>query len=285
MTQSSIPALRFQMVDVFAEEALLGNPLPVVVDSKGLSGEEMQRITRWMNQSITAFLLPPSDPEADYRVRIFSLTRELTFAGHSTLGTCYVWLKHGGQPKDPGLIVQECGAGLIRIRRNGKQLAFAAPPLQRSGPVENAKIEEVASVLGISRDEMADIEWVDNGPGWIGVLLGSAKEVLDLDPAGRHEAPIEIGVVGPYPQDHKYAFELRAFYSDQHNRIREDSVTGSLHASIAQWLIASERAQPPYTAQQGTRLDRAGRIHVTHEDGEIWIGGGVISLIDGTYSF
>lgn len=273
------------MVDVFSDQALLGNPLPVIVDSKGLNGEEMLRIARWMNQSITTFLLPPTDPGADYRARIFSLKRELSFAGHSTLGTCYVWLKHGGQPKDPELIVQECDAGLIRIRRDGKHLAFAAPPLQRSGPVENARIEDVASVLRISRDEMVDIEWVDNGPGWIGVLLGSAKEVLDLDPAGSYKSSVEIGVVGPYPEGHQFAFELRAFYSDQHNRIREDAVTGSLHAAIAQWLIESERAHPPYISQQGTRMDRAGRIHVTREGDEIWIGGGAISVIDGTYAF
>ncbi len=285
MTLSSIPPNSFHVVDVFADQALLGNPLPVIVDSKGLSGEEMLRIARWMNQSITTFLLPPTDPQADYRTRIFSLQRELSFAGHSTLGTCYVWLKHGGEPKDPELIVQECGAGLIRIRRDGKQLAFAAPPLQRSGPVDNAKIEEVASILRISRDKIVDVEWVDNGPGWVGVLLGSAKEVLDLDPAGSYESSVEIGVVGPYPEGHQFAFELRAFYSDQYKRIREDAVTGSLHAAMAQWLIATERAHPPYISHQGSRLDRAGRIHVTREDDEIWIGGGAISVIDGTYAF
>jgi len=284
MTQSNFPARRFQMVDVFAEQLLYGNPLPVVVDSDGLSGEDMLRITRWMNQSETTFLLPPSDPKADYRVRIFTLERELPFAGHPTLGTCYVWLQHGGQPNNPELIVQECGAGLIPIRRQGKQLAFAAPPLQRSGPVEDAKIEEVANVLRISRREMVDIEWVDNGPGWIGVLLGSAKAVLELDPAGSHEATIDIGVVGPYPQGHEFAFELRAFYTDQNNSMREDPVTGSLNASVAQWLIASGRAQPPYMAHQGTCLGRSGRIHVAQEGGEIWIGGRVISLIEGTCS-
>lgn len=284
MTKQSPQNRRFQMVDVFAEQPLYGNPLPVVVDSDGLSGEDMLRITRWINQSETTFLLPPSDPRADYRVRIFTLQRELPFAGHPTLGTCYVWLEHGGQPRDPGMIMQECGAGLIPIRRQDKQLAFAAPPLQRSGPVADDKIDEVANVLRISRSEIVDIQWVDNGPGWIGVLLASAEEVLDLDPAGSHEATIDIGVVGPYPQGHEFAFELRAFYTDQNNSMREDPVTGSLNASIAQWMIDSVRAQPPYLAHQGTCLDRSGRIYVAQEGGEIWIGGRVISLIDGTCS-
>lgn len=273
------------MVDVFAEQPLYGNPLPVVVDSEGLSGEDMLRITRWMNQSETTFILPPSDPGADFRVRIFTLERELPFAGHPTLGTCYVWLEHGGQPRNPEVIMQECGAGLIAIRRQDKALAFAAPPLQRSGPVDDDKIEEVARVLRIPRTDIVDIQWADNGPGWIGVLLASAEAVLELDPVGSHEATIDIGVVGPYPQGHEFAFELRAFYTDQNNAMREDPVTGSLNASIAQWLIASDRAQTPYMAHQGTSLDRSGRIHVTQEDGEIWIGGRVISLIDGTCTF
>lgn len=284
MIRAASTTRRFQMVDVFTERPLFGNPLPVVVDCDGLSGEDMLRITRWMNQSETTFLLPPSNPGADYRVRIFTLERELPFAGHPTLGTCYVWLQHGGRPLKPGQIVQECGAGLIPIRRQGEQLAFAAPPLQRSGPVEAGKIAEVADVLRISRGDIVDIEWVDNGPGWIGVLLASAEAVLDLHPAGSHEARIDIGVVGPYPQGHEFAFELRAFYTDHNHSIREDPVTGSLNASVAQWLIASGRAQPPYTARQGTRLGRSGRISVSREDGEIWIGGRVVSLVEGTCS-
>lgn len=273
------------MVDVFAEQPLFGNPLPVVVDGDGLNGEDMQRITRWMNQSETTFLLPPTEPEADYRVRIFTLERELPFAGHPTLGTCYVWLEHGGQPRDPGVIVQECGAGLIHIRRQGGRLAFAAPPLQRSGAVEDAAIEEVCRVLRISRSDIIDVEWADNGPGWIGVMLESAEAVLDLQPAGRHEGPIDIGVVGLYPQGHEFAYELRAFFTDQNNSIREDPVTGSLNASIAQWLIAGGRVRPPYVARQGTCLGRSGRISVAREGREIWIGGRVFSLIEGTGTF
>lgn len=273
------------MVDVFAETPLFGNPLPVVIDCEGLSGEDMMRITRWMNQSETTFLLPPSTPEADYRVRIFTLERELPFAGHPTLGTCFVWLQHGGQPRNASRIMQECDAGLIPIRREGDRLAFAAPPLQRSGPVEDAKIDEVCAVLGIDRSEIIDIEWSDNGPGWIGVLLTSAQAVLDLKPAGKHETRIDIGVVGPYPEGHEFAYELRAFFTDQHYNMMEDPVTGSLNASIAQWMIASGRAQPPYFAQQGTRLGRAGRIAITEQDGDIWIGGKVISLIEGSCTF
>lgn len=276
---------QFQMVDVFAEQALHGNPLPVVVDSDGLDGEDMLRITRWMNQSETTFLLPPSNPAADYQVRIFTLERELPFAGHPTLGSCFVWLQQGGQAKDPGRIVQQCEGGLIPIRRRGEQLAFAAPPLVRSGPVDDDKIDEVASVLRIARNDIVDIQWADNGPGWIGVLLASADAVLGLEPATSHEARIDIGVVGPYPQGQEFAFELRAFFTDHKHALREDPVTGSLNASIAQWLIQSQRARPPYTARQGTCLERSGRIHVSRQDGAVWIGGRVTSLIEGVCSF
>ncbi len=272
---------RFQMVDVFAERPLSGNPLPVVVDSEHLTTEDMLEVTRWMNQSETTFLLPPTHPDADYRVRIFTLGGELPFAGHPTLGTCFVWLSYQDQAELPERIVQECEAGLIKIKRHDEQLAFAAPALQRSGAVSPEKVSEVADVLGISPSEIVDINWVDNGPGWVGVLLNSAETVLALQPASSHNARIDIGVVGPYPEAHAPAFELRAFYTDQHLAMREDPVTGSLNASMAQWLIGSGRAQPPYFAQHGTCLGRADRIGVTADDQDIWIGGSVIRLVEG----
>ena len=277
------------MVDVFSEQPLLGNPLPVVIDAEGLDSDDMMRITRWMNQSETTFLLPPTHAGADYRVRIFTLERELPFAGHPTLGTCHVWLNNGGRPRNAGRILQECGAGLIPIRPardvQGDLLSFAAPPLLRSGPVDDDEAREVARVLGISTDDMVAIEWADNGPGWIGVLLDSARAVLDLRPAGSHHRRIEIGVVGPYPDGHEFEYELRALYSDQTGSLREDPVTGSLNASVAQWLIGSGRAVPPYRAHQGTCVGRSGTIYIARDDEGIWVGGRVTALIRGNCFF
>ncbi len=278
--------LRFQMVDVFGEEPFTGNPLAVVADAVDLDTETMQRITRWLNLSETTFLLPPTSPHADYRVRIFTLERELPFAGHPTLGSCHAWLADGGVPKQAGTIVQECGAGLIPIRQEGELLAFAAPPLMRSGPVEEEKLDEVAGVLGISRSAIIEAQWIDNGPGWIGVLLGSADAVLALRPARSHPRRIDIGVVGPHAPGGDIAFELRAFFSDSHGGLVEDPVTGSLNASVAQWMLGSGRGIAPYVAAQGTALGRTGRVRVDQDSaGAIWIGGRTLSLFRGETGF
>ncbi len=273
----------FHLVDVFhGAPPFSGNPLAVVLDAQGLSTTEMQRITRWMNLSETAFLLPPAHPEADYRVRIFTLDRELPFAGHPSLGSCHAWLSAGGRPRGSGEIVQECGAGLVSIRRDGTRLAFAAPPLVRSGPVEAPRLEEVARFLGVARSEIVDAQWADNGPGWIAVLLDSAEAVLALDPPRSHPTRLEIGVVGPYPAGSPEAFELRAFFSDQYGGVVEDPVTGSLNAAVAQWLLASGRAEAPYTASQGTRLGRAGRVYLSRDrSGTVWVGGQTTTLVSG----
>ena len=272
----------FHLVDVFSDDAFLGNPLAVVLDSAGLSTEQMQRITRWLNLSETTFLSPPTSAEADYAVRIFTLERELPFAGHPTLGSCHAWLQAGGRPKTVGRIVQECGAGLIPIRQDGGRLAFAAPPLIRSGPVEPDKLRQVVAFLGVDPGRIVEARWVDNGPGWIGVLLGSADEVLALEPARSHPARIDVGVVGAHRVGEPCAFELRALFTDQLGGVREDPVTGSLNASIAQWLYESGRASGPFVAAQGTRLGRAGRVHVNQDaQGQVWIGGGAHSLFTG----
>lgn len=276
---------RFAQVDVFGAEPVSGNPLAVVVDAEDLSTEEMQRIARWTNLSETAFLLPPTSPEADYRVRIFTLARELPFAGHPTLGSCHVWLTTGGEPGNPDQIVQECGAGLIPIQRDERGLAFAAPPLIRSGPVDEDYATLVASVLGIDRDEIVDIEWADNGPGWVAVLLTNAESVLALEPDAsiyQGDDSLDIGVVGPYPDGAECAFEVRAFFTDERGTIREDPVTGSLNASLAQWLLSSGRASAPYIASQGTRLGRSGRPRIDQDaDGTIWVGGSTATVISG----
>jgi PhzF family phenazine biosynthesis protein len=276
---------RFQQVDVFSPDPFRGNPLAVVVDAEGLSTEQMQDFSRWTNLSETTFLLPPDSPEADYRVRIFTLAKELPFAGHPTLGSCHAWLAAGGVPRDAGRIVQECGAGLVPIRRGEHGLAFAAPSLIRSGPVDEAFVEVLAVVLGISRGEIVDTQWADNGPGWVAVLLRDADAVLALEPDfSRYSGAgsLDIGIVGAYPPGSECAFEVRAVFSDEQGGMREDPVTGSLNASLAQWLLASGRATAPYVASQGTRLGRRGRPRIEQDaDGTVWVGGPAITCIQG----
>ena len=272
----------FQMIDVFGSSALMGNPLAVVHDARGLTTEEMQAITRWMNLSETTFLLPPTTNEADYRVRIFTLTGELPFAGHPTLGSCHAWLSTGGSPTSD-VIIQECGIGLVQLRR-GERLSFAAPPLLRSGPVDDSYLAEVTSILGISPDEIVAAEWVDNGPGWVGVLLEDHERVLSLKPdISRYDGDgqIDIGVVGPHPANADIDFEVRAFFSNDQGQLIEDPVTGSLNASLAQWLIGSGRALASYVASQGTAIGRAGRIYLTQNDAQTWVGGSTVTVVTG----
>lgn len=275
----------FQLVDVFGDLPFSGNPLAVVADAGALSTEDMQTITRWLNLSETTFLLPPTTPEADYRVRIFTLDREMPFAGHPTLGSCHAWLTAGGKSRQENEIVQECNVGLVPIRRSGERLAFRAPPLLRSGPVEAAEVREVARVLRIGTDEIIEAQWVDNGPGWMAVLLKSAEHVLKLEPVTDYPMRLDLGVVGFYPAGHPMAYEVRAFFSAHVGALREDPVTGSLNASVAQWLISSGRVKTPYVASQGTRLSCTGRIYVEQDkQGEIWIGGKTLTLFAGSRS-
>jgi PhzF family phenazine biosynthesis protein len=270
---------RYAEVDVFTGEAYRGNPLAVVLDGDLLYDDDMQRFANWTNFSETTFLLPPTHPDADYRVRIFTPSVELPFAGHPTLGSCHAWLTAGNTPKRVDRIVQECGVGLIEVMRSDSGLAFAAPPLLRDGPLDDAMLGRVVEVLGITRGDVVDAAWVDNGPGWLGVLLRSAEEVLALRPA---DSQLKIGVAGPYPSGHDAAYEVRAFFPDGTHTF-EDPVTGSLNASLAQWLVGAGRLTPPYRATQGTVLGRSGRVEVTRDDaGQIWIGGEVATCVDGT---
>jgi PhzF family phenazine biosynthesis protein len=269
----------FKQVDVFTAVPYRGNPVAVVLDGSGVDDDALQRFAHWTNLSETTFLLPPQDPSADYRVRIFTPTLELPFAGHPTLGTCHAWLEAGGRPKQDGVIVQECGAGLVPIRRTDAGLAFAAPPQVRSGPVDDADVERIVAMLGIDRSEIVDIAWADNGPGWVAVLLADADAVLAVRP---ELGEYDVGIVGPHPDGAETAFELRAFFPSNGVPV-EDPVTGSLNASVAQWLIGSGRASAPYVASQGTALGRAGRVHVTQDDdGAIWVAGGTVTCIDGS---
>jgi PhzF family phenazine biosynthesis protein len=270
----------FTQVDVFTTTPYAGNPVAVVLDGAGLSTDQMQRFAHWTNLSETTYVLPPSAPEADYLVRIFTPTLELPFAGHPTLGTCHAWLTVGGGVSTQArAIVQQCGAGLVTVRRTEHGLAFAAPPLLRSGAVAEELVRRIASMLGIRRDEILDAEWVDNGPGWVAVLLGSADAVLSLRPG---LVDIDLGVAGPHPDGSPEAFEVRAFFPKDGWTV-EDPVTGSLNASLAHWLLRTGRVSAPYVASQGTALGRAGRVHITTDaDGTIWVGGGTIACVTGT---
>jgi PhzF family phenazine biosynthesis protein len=276
---------RFRQLDVFADTPFLGNPLAVVVDAEGLSTQQMQQLARWTNLSETAFLLPAESPDADYRVRIFTLVGELPFAGHPTLGSCHAWLASGGVPRDPDRIVQECGAGLIPIRRRDDLLAFAAPPLRRGGEVDETFVEQIAAVLGLERTAIVDTQWADNGPGWVAVLLEDADSVLAVEADLSDydgDQPLDIGLVGPYPAGSECAVEVRALFRDGPSTMREDPVTGSLNASLAQWLLGTGRLTAPYVASQGTRLGRAGRPRIDQDaDGTIWVGGRSFGCIDG----
>jgi PhzF family phenazine biosynthesis protein len=268
----------FRQVDVFGDDALLGNPVAVVLDGDGLDDDAMHRFARWTNLSETTFVLPPSSPDADYRVRIFTPAAELPFAGHPTLGSCHAWLEHGGRRRGD-VTVQECAAGLIPIRSTDAGLAFAAPPLVRSGPVDAELVLRLAAMLRIDSDQIVDSQWVDNGPGWVAVLLSDAHAVLDLAPG---TVDLDVGVAGPHPAGHDAQFEVRAFFPVD-GVTREDPVTGSLNASLAGWLLGSGRATAPYTAAQGTALGRRGRVHISVDDiGAIWVAGATRTVIAGT---
>ncbi|NML48514.1 PhzF family phenazine biosynthesis protein [Ramlibacter sp. G-1-2-2] len=278
----------FKQVDVFTAVPYLGNPVAVVLDAQGLATEEMQQFTRWTNLSEATFLLPPTHPEADYRVRIFYPSAELPFAGHPTLGSCHAWLEAGGKPKGE-YVVQECGVGLVKLKRDGSRLAFAAPPLRRGGPLDDSDVDLIARGLGVPRSDIVAHAWCDNGPKWRGVMLKSAEQVLALKPDGAVLAGLDVGVIGPRgkvgvvaPRGNDCAFEVRAFFP-ANNGMGEDPVTGSLNAALAQWLIAAGMAPERYIASQGTVLGRAGRVHIERDaQGEIWVGGASVTCVDGS---
>ncbi|MDP2262563.1 MAG: PhzF family phenazine biosynthesis protein [Hydrogenophaga sp.] len=302
----------FSQVDVFTATPYRGNPVAVVLDGSGLSTAEMQHFTHWTNLSEGTFVLPPTEAGraagADYQVRIFCPGRELPFAGHPTLGTCHAWLEAGGVPAGAD-VVQECGVGLVRIRRQGTftagpsqgertlpgaatreaaerggsdtQLAFAAPPLLRSGSLDEADVQLIARGLGIDRSDIRAHAWCDNGPKWRGVLLGSAAQVLALKPDAAVLAGLDIGVVGPHSAGSEAAFEVRAFFPGN-SGLTEDPVTGSLNAALGQWLMGAGLAPERYVAAQGTAMDRAGRVFVERDaEGTVWVGGQSVTCISG----
>lgn len=273
----------FQTVNVFSEEPLAGNPVAVVLGAEGLSDAQMQRFTRWTNLSEATFVLPATVPDADYRVRIFTLDREMPFAGHPTLGTCHAWLAAGGVPRGGDTIIQECGAGLVPVRRSGERLAFRAPPLLRDEAVSADELTAFAALLNVSPSAVVDARWADNGPGWVLLLLDSAQAVLAVEPRAAAQGRFDVGILGPHPVDSPVAWELRTFFTTHTGEVREDPVTGSFNASAAQWLYATGRARGPYVAAQGRRLDVEGRIHVEQaDDGGVWVGGVSTTVTSGT---
>lgn len=272
--------MRFSQVDVFTSELTFGNPVAVVHDADDLSTDQMSAVARWTNLSETTFLLTPTDLAADYRVRIFTPVDELPFAGHPTLGCAHAWLQAGGLPRSDRHIVQQCGVGLIPIRRAKGRLAFAAPPLIRNDRLDGTDVSLIARALGVDADNVVDAQWVDNGPGWVALLLTDADTVLALRPPRAAVGNFaKIGVIGPYSVGHDPAFEVRALTSK--NSLGEDPVTGSLNAGLAQWLIPAGRAPRTYTAAQGTKMQRRGRIYVEQIDTEIWVGGDTVLGVTG----
>jgi len=267
----------FSQVDVFSSEPLLGNPVAVVHGADGISDDEMARFARWTNLSETTFLLEPTDASADYRLRIFTPGTELPFAGHPTIGSAHAWLEAGGQPKNEGEVLQECQAGLVRLKR-GERLAFAAPPLVREGPVSDEDRARIVKSLRIDDAEVVDMAWADNGPGWVAVLLESAERVLALEPDFVTMGDLDVGVVGPHTDKKDADVEVRAFCPDM--GIGEDPVTGSLNASIGQWL-AGNRLPTSYVAAQGTAIGRRGRVHVETDGDTLWVGGDALTTITG----
>ncbi|ANY19866.1 Trans-2,3-dihydro-3-hydroxyanthranilate isomerase [Tsuneonella dongtanensis] len=266
--------MRLDLVDVFGSGPLSGNPLAVVHGAEDLGDADMLRLTQWLGFSETTFLLPPTTPAADYRVRIFYPAGELPFAGHPTLGTCHAWLRAGGKPRTPGTFVQECGIGLVDVRGDGATLALAAPPFTRSGPLDSAERTECARLAGIDPASIIEAVHVANGPQWILLRLESAEQVLAATQVS--EAPIgtDVGLAAPGKPGSGVDWELRAFFADQHGKLREDPVTGSFNAGVALHLFSSGLASGRYVAAQGRMTGADGRVVCEQDaDGSVWIGG------------
>ncbi|MCZ4509619.1 PhzF family phenazine biosynthesis protein [Streptomyces sp. ActVer] len=278
----TVPRSRpFVQVDVFSTTPYLGNPVAVVLDGTDVTDEEMQRLARWTNLSETTFVLPPTVPEADYRLRIFTPGGELPFAGHPTLGSACAWLENGGTPQDSDRIVQECAAGLVSLRRRDGLLSFAAPPLIRDGALDEEFVDQIVTAFGIKRERVLAHQWVDNGPGWSVIQLSDAEEVLALEPDFSLIPTAMVGAIGAYPDGAEHAFEIRTFAPGI--GVAEDPVCGSMNAAVGQWLTSTGGAPSTYRVSQGGRVGRAGTIEITADaDGTVWVGGATTSCIRGT---
>jgi PhzF family phenazine biosynthesis protein len=275
-----MPTLPFQQVNVFSRDPLRGNPLAVVLDAEGIDDTRMAAFAQWTNLSETTFLLPPTDPQADYRVRIFTTLEELPFAGHPTLGSCHAWLAHGGVPKGEE-IVQECGIGLVRIRRSEAGLAFLAPPLLRGEALAPDLREQVRRGLGVAAEDVVDARWADNGTGWLALRLRDRAAVLAIQPDYAQLYGLKVGVFGPWQASDgdEAQYESRAFIAG--DGAPEDPATGSLNAGIARWLLSTGEAPERYVISQGTAMGRAGRLRVERVGDALWIGGDCVTCIEG----
>jgi len=274
--------MQLDLVDVFCSSAMSGNPLGVVRDAQGLDEAQMLALTQWLGFSETTFLLPPASPEADYAVRIFYPAGELPFAGHPTLGSCHAWLKAGGRPKHKGVVVQECGVGLVEIKLDGGQMAFKAPPLTRSGPLDEREMAEAIRVTGADPASVVEGVHVANGPNWQLLRLKSAADVLAAEPAAKAPVGTDIGLAGSIADSLGADWELRAFFANQHGAIVEDPVTGSFNAGVAMHLFESGLAKGSYTAAQGRKTGADGRIQLTQDaDGSVWVGGNCTTIARG----
>ncbi|MBC2667943.1 PhzF family phenazine biosynthesis protein [Novosphingobium piscinae] len=268
--------MQIDLLDVFANGPLSGNPLAVVRGGAGLTAEAMLGLTRWLGFSETTFLLPPDDPAADYRVRIFYPSGELPFAGHPTLGTAAAWLAAGGVPRTPGTVVQECGVGLVPVQITADHLAFRAPPLRKSGPLGAAERAEAIRVAGVDPAAVVAAVHADNGPGWVLLHLASAEAVLAARPVARVPVITDVGMVGPHPAGSAVGWEVRALFTAPSLALKEDPVTGSLNAAVAQYLFGAGLARDSYVAAQGQCAGADGRVFVSQDAaGEVWVGGAV----------
>ncbi len=284
MTEA-LTTYEFSQVDVFASGPLSGNPVAVVHDASGLTQEQMAAFAQWTNLSETTFLLPPTDASADYRLRIFTPMCELPFAGHPTLGSAHAWLGAGGMAAQEGRLVQECGLGLVELSTEDEALAFRAPELVRSGEIEEATLQRALAALGVTEDRVVRCSWIDNGPGWLGIQLVSADDVLDLTPDFVAMRGLEVGVIGPHDAAQRAAlgadYEVRAFCPAY--AVPEDPVTGSLNAGFALWLGREGHVPPDYVVRQGTVMGRDGRVVVrTDAAGQIWVGGACRTVLHGS---
>lgn len=271
----------FAQVDVFSPTPYLGNPVAVVLDAEDLDDEAMQRVARWTNLSETTFVLPSTTPVADYRLRIFTPGGELPFAGHPTLGSAHAWLDHGGKPRSPERVVQECGAGLVEVRHDDGTWSFAAPPTRRGGDLEEEYLERIVLAFGIDRSQVISHQWVDNGPGWAVVRLATARDVLALEPDLSQIPTAMVGAIGAHPDGSEHAFEMRTFAPGA--GVAEDPVCGSMNASVGQWLTRTGAVRGSYRVSQGRRLGRAGDIRITVDpDGTVWVGGATNTLFRGS---
>jgi PhzF family phenazine biosynthesis protein len=262
------------LVDVFGATPLKGNPLAVVRGAEELDAAQMLALTQWLGFSETTFLLPPSDAAADYKVRIFYPAGELPFAGHPTLGSCHAWLEAGGRSQREEVVVQECGVGLVEIRRQPDTLAFAAPGFTRIGPLSEGERAEAARISGVADSSIVEAVHLANGPRWRLLRLRSAADVLAAQPLAEAPARTDIGLAGPVLDGRGADWELRAFFADQHGKLVEDPVTGSFNAGVALHLFATGLAKDRYVAAQGRQTGADGRIEcVCDADGRVWIGG------------